>query len=126
VRRDDQPQIAHGQVHSATVHGLGAALMESADYDASGNLLTSTFSDYIPITSVNLPGIKYGNIETLTLQLAPRAWARAAARRCTIAAALRDACITRHHRQRVAPLRAQAVQAHRHPNRAQVVSLTSG
>ncbi|MDT8319111.1 MAG: xanthine dehydrogenase family protein molybdopterin-binding subunit [Xanthomonadales bacterium] len=58
------PQIAHGQVHGATCHGLGAALMETFDYDEGGNLLTSTFSDYCPITAVNMPDVKYGNIES--------------------------------------------------------------
>lgn len=58
------PQIAAGQVHGATGHGLGAALMESFNYDESGNLLTSTFSDYCAITSMNIPDIRYGNIET--------------------------------------------------------------
>ncbi len=58
------PQIVHGQVHGATGHGLGAALMETFDYDEGGNLLTSTFSDYCPITSLNMPDVQYGNIET--------------------------------------------------------------
>ena len=58
------PQIAAGQVHGATAHGIGAALMETFDYDESGNLLTSTFSDYCPITSMNIPDIRYGNIES--------------------------------------------------------------
>ena len=58
------PTIAHGQVHGATAHGIGAAIMESLNYDESGNLLTSTFSDYCPITALNLPEIAYGNIET--------------------------------------------------------------
>jgi 2-furoyl-CoA dehydrogenase large subunit len=58
------PQIAHGQVHGATAHGLGAALMETFDYDSGGNLLTATFSDYCPITSMNMPDVEYGNIET--------------------------------------------------------------
>jgi 2-furoyl-CoA dehydrogenase large subunit len=58
------PQIASGQVHGATSHGIGAAIMESFDYDEAGNLLTSTFSDYCPITSMNIPDIKYGGIET--------------------------------------------------------------
>ena len=58
------PQIASGQVHGATAHGIGAALMESFDYDESGNLLTSTFSDYCPITPLNMPNVSYGNIET--------------------------------------------------------------
>ena len=58
------PQIAAGQVHGATAHGIGAALMETFDYDESGNLLTSTFSDYCPITSMNIPDIQYGHIES--------------------------------------------------------------
>jgi len=58
------PQIAAGQVHGATAHGLGAALMETFNYDKEGNLLTSTFSDYCPITSMNMPDIEYGNIES--------------------------------------------------------------
>jgi 2-furoyl-CoA dehydrogenase large subunit len=58
------PQIVHGQVHGATGHGLGAALMESLDYDEGGNLMASTFSDYCPITSVNMPDVQYGNIQT--------------------------------------------------------------
>jgi CO/xanthine dehydrogenase Mo-binding subunit len=58
------PQIAAGQVHGATAHGIGAALMETYDYDQTGNLLTSTFSDYCPLTSMNIPDIRYGHIET--------------------------------------------------------------
>ena len=58
------PQIAAGQVHGATAHGIGAALMETYDYDESGNLLTSTFSDYCPLTSLNTPDIQYGHIVT--------------------------------------------------------------
>ncbi len=58
------PQIAGGQVHGATGHGIGAAIMEAFEYDESGNLLTATFSDYCPITSMNIPDVKYGNIET--------------------------------------------------------------
>lgn len=58
------PQIASGQVHGATAHGIGAALMETYDYDQGGNLLTSTFSDYCPITSMNMPDVQYGHIET--------------------------------------------------------------
>jgi len=33
-------------------------------YDSVGNMLTSTFSDYIPITAMNMPLVKYGHIET--------------------------------------------------------------
>ena len=58
------PPIVEGQVYGATAHGIGAALMETCVYDAVGNMLTSTFSDYTPITSVNIPKIKYGHIST--------------------------------------------------------------
>jgi 2-furoyl-CoA dehydrogenase large subunit len=58
------PPIVEGQVYGATAHGIGAALMETCVYDAVGNMLTSTFSDYTPITAVNMPRVKYGHIET--------------------------------------------------------------
>jgi 2-furoyl-CoA dehydrogenase large subunit len=58
------PAIVEGQVYGATAHGIGAALMENCVYDAVGNMLTSTFSDYTPITAVNMPVVKYGHIET--------------------------------------------------------------
>jgi CO/xanthine dehydrogenase Mo-binding subunit len=58
------PMIVEGQVHGATAHGIGAALLENCLYDEAGNMLTSTFSDYTPITAMNMPIIKYGNIET--------------------------------------------------------------
>jgi 2-furoyl-CoA dehydrogenase large subunit len=58
------PAIVQGQVHGATAHGIGAALMENCAYDEFGNMLASTFSDYAPITSMNIPNIKYGYIET--------------------------------------------------------------
>ncbi len=58
------PPIVEGQVYGATAHGIGAALMENCVYDGVGNMLTSTFSDYTPITAVNMPKVKYGHIET--------------------------------------------------------------
>jgi CO/xanthine dehydrogenase Mo-binding subunit len=58
------PMIVEGQVHGATAHGIGAALMENCAYDESGNMLASTFSDYTPITAVNMPNLKYGHLET--------------------------------------------------------------
>jgi CO/xanthine dehydrogenase Mo-binding subunit len=58
------PPIVEGQVYGATAHGIGAALMERCEYDDVGNMLTATFSDYTPITSMNIPDIKYAHIET--------------------------------------------------------------
>lgn len=58
------PPIVEGQVYGATAHGIGAALMENCVYDELGNMLTSTFSDYIPITAMNMPAVKYGHVST--------------------------------------------------------------
>ena len=58
------PKIVEGQAFGGTAHGIGAALMESFDYDEDGNLLTATFSDYCPITSMNMPQIAHANIES--------------------------------------------------------------
>jgi CO/xanthine dehydrogenase Mo-binding subunit len=58
------PPIVEGQVYGATAHGIGAALMETCVYDVVGNMLTSTFSDYTPITAMNMPKVKYGHTET--------------------------------------------------------------
>jgi CO/xanthine dehydrogenase Mo-binding subunit len=58
------PGIVEGQVYGATAHGIGAALFENCAYDEVGNMLTSTFSDYLPITPVNMPKVKYGHIAT--------------------------------------------------------------
>jgi len=58
------PPIVEGQVYGATAHGIGAALMENCVYDAVGNMLTSTFSDYTPISAMNMPKVKYDHIET--------------------------------------------------------------
>ena len=58
------PPIVEGQVYGATAHGIGAALMETCAYDVVGNMLTSTFSDYTPITAVNMPHVRYGHVST--------------------------------------------------------------
>jgi CO/xanthine dehydrogenase Mo-binding subunit len=62
--RTINPRIVEGQVHGATAHGIGAALMEHCAYDADGNLLASTFSDYTPITAMNMPDLIYGHMES--------------------------------------------------------------
>jgi 2-furoyl-CoA dehydrogenase large subunit len=56
------PQIVEGQAMGGAAHGIGASLMEQFEYDSSGNLLTSTFSDYCPITSMNMPDILHAEL----------------------------------------------------------------
>jgi CO/xanthine dehydrogenase Mo-binding subunit len=56
--------IVRGQVIGAAAHGIGASLMEAFSYDTDGNLLTGTFSDYCPISILNMPDLRYANIES--------------------------------------------------------------
>lgn len=58
------PKIVEGQVHGATCHGIGAAMQEAFQFDHEGNLITSTFTDYTPMTSLNMPDLKCGAIVT--------------------------------------------------------------
>ena len=58
------PRIVEGQVHGATAHGIGAALMEDCRYNSEGDMLASTFTDYTPITAMNIPDLLYGHLET--------------------------------------------------------------
>ncbi len=58
------PQIAQGQVHGGTVHGIASALLEEFVYDENGQLLTSTFVDYLKPTAADMPVILDGHIET--------------------------------------------------------------
>jgi CO/xanthine dehydrogenase Mo-binding subunit len=88
------PMIVEGQVHGATAHGIGAALMENCVYDAEGTMLTSTYSDYTPITVMNMPDLLYGHIESpspFTYNGAKGMGEGGAAPVHTVSAALQDA-----------------------------------
>jgi CO/xanthine dehydrogenase Mo-binding subunit len=50
-------------VHGSTVHGIGAALFEEFRYDEGGQLLTSTFMDYLKPTSADVPLIDVDHLE---------------------------------------------------------------
>ncbi|MEX1038739.1 MAG: xanthine dehydrogenase family protein molybdopterin-binding subunit [Acidimicrobiia bacterium] len=49
------PMLAEGQRHGGLAQGVGQALWEEARYDADGNLVTSSFIDYLIPSSVTLP-----------------------------------------------------------------------
>jgi CO/xanthine dehydrogenase Mo-binding subunit len=88
------PRIVEGQVHGCTAHGIGAALMENCAYDADGNMLASTFSDYTPITAMNMPDLLYAHMESpspFTFNGAKGMGEGGAAPVHTICAALQDA-----------------------------------
>ncbi len=61
--RELNPLIVEGMVHGSTAHGIGAALLEEFRYDAAGQLLTSTFMDYLKPTALDVPDIEVGRLE---------------------------------------------------------------
>jgi len=61
--RELNPLIVEGMVHGSTAHGIGAALLEEFRYDDAGQLLTSTFMDYLKPTALDVPDIEVGRLE---------------------------------------------------------------
>jgi 2-furoyl-CoA dehydrogenase large subunit len=62
--RQINPAIVEGQVHGATAHGIAAALLEEFAYDQDGQLLTTSFMDYLKPTAADLPDIEGDRLET--------------------------------------------------------------
>lgn len=62
--RQINPRIVEGQVHGATTHGIAAALLEEFVYDRNGQLLTTSFMDYLKPTAADLPDIEGDRLET--------------------------------------------------------------
>jgi carbon-monoxide dehydrogenase large subunit/6-hydroxypseudooxynicotine dehydrogenase subunit gamma len=56
VGRAVNPVIVDGQLVGALGQGIGGALLEELCYDAQGQLLTTTFMDYLLPTSMEMPG----------------------------------------------------------------------
>ena len=52
------PMLAEGQRHGGLAQGVGQALWEEARYDEEGNLLTSSFMDYLIPTAGSLPSFR--------------------------------------------------------------------
>jgi carbon-monoxide dehydrogenase large subunit len=55
VGRAVNPMIVHGQLVGALAQGIGGALFEELVYDEEGQLLTSTFMDYLMPTAMEMP-----------------------------------------------------------------------
>ena len=55
------PLLAEGQVRGGFAHGAGAALFERMVYDEDGNLMTSSFMDYLCPTAPDLPSPTVGH-----------------------------------------------------------------
>jgi carbon-monoxide dehydrogenase large subunit len=58
------PMVVEGQIFGGVVQGVGGVLLEDFVYDADGNPLTTTFMDYLPPTTSEIPEIEVGHIET--------------------------------------------------------------
>ncbi len=56
------PMIAEGQIYGGALHGLGGALFEELQYDEGGQLLTSTFMDYLVPTASEAPVIDIAHV----------------------------------------------------------------
>ncbi|BFH72904.1 glyceraldehyde dehydrogenase subunit alpha [Sulfurisphaera javensis] len=53
------PMLAEGQVHGGIIQGFGESLLEEIVYDKNGNLLTSTFAEYLIPSAVEAFNMKW-------------------------------------------------------------------
>ncbi len=60
------PSIVDSIIHGCVAQGLGAALSEELVYNDNGQLLTSTFMDYLIPSAEMVPPIDLINVETLS------------------------------------------------------------
>ncbi len=58
------PMIVEGQVHGGIAQGIGQALLEGAQYDSSGQLLTASYMDYTMPRADDLPSFKVSTSNT--------------------------------------------------------------
>lgn len=60
------PMLAEGQRHGGLAQGVGQAMWEKVLYDDDGNLVTSSFVDYLIPTAVSLPSFGLDGTVTTT------------------------------------------------------------
>jgi carbon-monoxide dehydrogenase large subunit len=58
------PQIVDGQLHGGCAQAIGGALLEDLVYDDQGQLLTTTFMDYLLPTAMEVPRFSTVHLET--------------------------------------------------------------
>lgn len=58
------PLIVEGQVHGGVVQGIGSGLLEEMIYDETGQLLTTSYMDYLLPTASDVPRIEVRHLET--------------------------------------------------------------
>lgn len=58
------PTIVEGQIHGGVAQGVGSALFEEMIYDEGGQLLTTTYMDYLLPSASDVPFIATRHLET--------------------------------------------------------------
>ncbi|WP_327753188.1 xanthine dehydrogenase family protein molybdopterin-binding subunit [Sphingobium sp. SJ10-10] len=58
------PMIVEGQIRGGMAQGVGMILLEELVHDERGQLITSTFQDYLLPTSLDIPDIEISHLET--------------------------------------------------------------
>ena len=58
------PMIVEGQIHGGVAQGIGGVFYEKLVYDENGQLLTSSFMDYLLPTASEVPHVEMDHIET--------------------------------------------------------------
>ncbi len=65
VGRVINPMIVEGQIHGGLAQGIGQALLESCEYDESGQLISGSYMDYCMPRADNFPGFQATTESTL-------------------------------------------------------------
>lgn len=60
------PMVVEGQIQGGVAQGVGCAIYEEIVYDDEGQLLTSTFMDYLIPTSMEVPDVAQDHLEFLS------------------------------------------------------------
>jgi len=58
------PTIVEGQIHGGVAQGIGGAFYEELIYDEEGQLLTTSFMDYLIPGPTELPDFRISHLET--------------------------------------------------------------
>ncbi len=58
------PMILEGQIHGGVAQGVGGAYYEKLVYDEGGQLLTTSFMDFLIPTAMEVPDVAIGHVET--------------------------------------------------------------
>jgi carbon-monoxide dehydrogenase large subunit len=113
------PAIVEGQVRGGVAQAIGAVLLENAAYDQDGQLLASTFMDYLLPNTTVVPNLEIHHVDTIPTD--PDVNFRGVGEGGMIVA---PAAITNAIEDALAPFGVRVTQQHLPPDR--VVALATG